>query len=235
MINDELRKLSEYDGLITTYYIFTTVSRDARILDFLQKINTHIQVDLKFWEDIAEIIRENSDLMTAYCMSVNIDINEYSFRVNDVKIIKEVMGTMHTPTLNNTLQEMPKYIDAYFLGVYQEMFNTTVLKYDMYIHDEKLKSLFNHVKNNMEEMFRVGIPYYNLVGDKYIFHTPGDFFMDKESEQAYGRIDELRKIVYKKYHELHEYIRQYYPEVNLLELSENARQELLRGISEINF
>ena len=225
-VNNELKKISEYEGHINKYFIFTTALRDRKVLDFIREINSDIQIIVYFWEDICEIIQADSELMTEYCTSVNVNIN--SHRMQDIKIIKNIMGTMHIPTLTKTLNEMPRYIDADFLGVYQECFNSMVSHYNTFIHDEELKRLFTKLSNDMVEMLNIGVQFYtfNQEINLYVFYMPGDFFPNELYEQGYNSIDKQRYIVYNDYNDLHEYIMKNYPEVDLLELSNNARKEL---------
>ncbi len=76
IINDELRKLSDYNTGIDKYIIATTASRDAKTQRIERKINSSKEFEFEFqiyyWEDLEDEISKNLILLLTRYLNFSI-------------------------------------------------------------------------------------------------------------------------------------------------------------------
>jgi len=151
----------------------------------------------------------------------------------DIANLKILMSCIHIQTLDLFISELPhKLIGGIFFFWHSFQGNYDSNTFHIYdsVLNEKLFNFRNSWENtlNFENLFR---PLPN--GKDFIFHMPFDVFQDEQTESGYNELRGEGIRLGRFFKELIIYIRENYLEVELNELSEQAKKQYIDFEKEI--
>lgn len=156
-------------------------------------------------------------------------------RLNDVDTIDQLTKSIHMPTIDEFLKDMPDFFQNRVFFFWIEFSEKADSSY-FNIYDEELKKVVDEFKKVWSQSLSFGHSYnYSWRTDRHVFYAPGDL-MNKEQEANYNKLSEIMPELYKNYREMLEHIRCHWPEVDLKKNSDyaimNYKEYLRDGISQ---
>ena len=142
-------------------------------------------------------------------------------RQNDVNTINEFSKSIHLPTLDVFIEELPDYIPNTIFFFWEE-FNAKLESSYFFIYDEELKKLIYDFKNLWSASLSFGHRYnYSDRTERHIFYAPMDI-MNQEQKKDYERLKKIRKKLYISYKSMLDLIRMKWPEIDITKNSDYA-------------
>lgn len=143
----------------------------------------------------------------------------------DVKNIKWAMAALHIPTLNEFIQDLPRYLHDRILHFW-ETFKEVVRNPLFHVYDKKIEELLVSICDSWEICLSFPGRYHSAQGGNiHVFANPGDAPLDEGQELDWDEINKARSLMAANFHELLEMIRDEYIEIDIDLLSKNAWKE----------
>ena len=182
-------------------------------------------LEVKHWRD--ELCRALTELptptlSTPLLISGRARTDEY--RARDLETIKTVLRSIHWPTLDNHIQELPLLIyDPIFH--FWEGFNGVISSSLYHIYDSSIASAIQELHRQWSVTVSLGIHYMPKGNGSYIFANPGHRPLTHEEERDWGRIQKASVALAKVKGRLLGHIRRAFGELDIDKLSSEAWRE----------
>lgn len=219
-IQDEVNNASTFNPPLKHLHICTTFPRDVHMQAFVRTISANFPVDILFWDDITAEIERDQETFQKHFQFAMSQTPAQIMRNRDIETLNRAFSTLHLPTIDSTIQEIPHRISDLFVDFWlyfdEYVESSTVNFYDITLKNylQDFHSLWNQVFNYVH--------HYNNTEHGLIFPLPGDVFESEDKRRAFEQINILRGQLYVVYKNMIEYIHQNYIEVDLNALSNDA-------------
>lgn len=148
-------------------------------------------------------------------------------RQRDVKQLKRVMESIHLPTLDQFVDDLPGYMYGENFHFW-EGFNGIVLASNFHLYDKTAFQLIKEIHESWGECLSQGAHY--RTSSNYNMHFSsniGDQQFDKKQQSAWDKIEQARRQLYNSVKDLLNVIREKYIEIELTETNRIAWQEYI--------
>ena len=143
-------------------------------------------------------------------------------RLRDVIQIKDLLTTLHLPTIENYINQLPKSIaeDIFF---HWEDFNGKIDNQLFHIYDTTLQKIIYKFHKNFDQTLNHG-QFYNATGYRNTFTTSMNAPLSPEQAKAWKIIEKSARLMKKYLNELLAYVRDNFVEIDILETNKIAMQ-----------
>lgn len=173
----------------------------------------------KVLKDAIKLILEKSPRRPS---ELKTETPEQRKRKIDVSNLKWALGSIHIPTFDHFIEEIPSKIYSRIF-YYKEGFSSILDSNSFHIYDQTLQQLLKKVKVNWNQTLSYGQHYGpDGSGVYYNYHLPFDMFPSEQAEKDFNKLARIREELDKDFRSLLLYIRNNYLEVDLEETSKNA-------------
>lgn len=140
----------------------------------------------------------------------------------DVSNLKWALNTIHIPTFDYFLEEIPdKIIGKIFY--FKDSFVSVLDSNTFHTYDQELLKLLTKFKDNWKRSLSFGRHYGpDGSGENYRFYLVMDTFQTEEAEKDYHTIAKIRLELERDFKDLLQFVRNNYLEIDLEETSKNA-------------
>lgn len=141
-------------------------------------------------------------------------------RKRDSNQIKELLCTLHLPTIESHINQLPRSIseDIFF---HWEDFNGVIDNHLFHIYDTILLEKINEFHENFRKTLSYS-NFYNTSGNRNIFINPIDAALTGDSEDAWQKIEESAIQMKHNLSSLLDYVRGNFVEIDILETNKTA-------------
>jgi hypothetical protein len=152
----------------------------------------------------------------------------------DVENLKWVLGTLHLPTIDQQILDLPYYILEPALFHYEDFREIVEDNSLFHLSDKKLfEAIVRFAKAWTEVMSYCEFYRDTPGGRKYVFHAPLDLFVAPEQQQAWNAIKKARVRMRKALDAVLRRVRKDYVEIDLKKTNQKAHSEYLKFQREI--
>lgn len=148
----------------------------------------------------------------------------------DVSSLKRVLNTIHIPTFDHFLQEIPDLIIGNIF-YFKDRFVAALVSNTFHIYDQELLKLLTKFKGNWMQSLSFNQNYSPDRSSKnYRFNLIMDTFPSEQAEKDYKNIVKISFELEKDFKDLLQFVRNNYLEIDLDETSKNAIESYKRDM-----
>jgi len=145
-------------------------------------------------------------------------------RQRDISNLELVLSTIHIPTFDAFIDDLPKRIIGRIFPFWYS-FSYTMESNLFYIYDETAREMLARIKELWNKSLSNNSDYHpDQTSDNFIFYTPGDVFRNSDSEKAYHDLEKIAENLRIEFKKLLEYIRKEYIQIDLKKTSQKAAE-----------
>jgi hypothetical protein len=145
-------------------------------------------------------------------------------RQRDLATLTSVLGTIHWPTLDEHVSELP-YIMIDPIFYFFEGFHALYTSSLFHIYDAQLAVEMQALHSSWDETVSYGVHYRRISNGNYVFDNPNCRPFSYEQEGDWKRIQDAAFVLHQAKKDLLSHIRRDYVEIDIEELSEQAWKE----------
>jgi hypothetical protein len=150
-------------------------------------------------------------------------------RKRDIENILWIIGTIHFPTLDDHIDNLPRRIRDqafHFWESYKGVINSSLF----YLYDEELKNILIGLYHAWDTSLSFGERYQATssgINNTYIFSNPMDAPLDESQEKDWNIIEQAAKNIYAQKNKLLSHLRDNYIEVDINDCNQCAWNDYL--------
>lgn len=146
-------------------------------------------------------------------------------RQRDIVNLKWILATIHVPTLNQMILDLPRYQRSRVLHFW-ESFNGVASNPLFHIYDEESLSTIQSIHKHWKICVSHGEQYHMAANPNlYVFANPGDMPLNDSQEKVWNTIELSRSALNESFRKLQKIVRASYLEIDLDEMNAAAWQE----------
>ena len=155
-------------------------------------------------------------------------------RANDIKNIKRALSTIHIPTMDYFIEQLPDRIIGKIMPFWHS-FEGIINSSTFFLHD---KIVLDHFKQ-LQVAWGTVLSYPEWTSsnnsDNLVFDMPGDMLTSERAQKDYKEASKMRSVINESYTKLLNHVRENYLEIDVNALSEEANKLYLDWIDEPPF
>jgi hypothetical protein len=156
-------------------------------------------------------------------------------RERDVSNLRWLFSTIHLPTLDAHVREVPYKVRSRTL-YFWEGFNAVMTSSLFHLYDRRLHRKLRDLHESWDASTSYGKHYHSAAGgDVTVFSNPGDRPLDEEQEKAWHAISEAARKMERALAKVTKIVREEYLEIDLTETNKTAWREYVENGKEDAF